>query len=241
MRQILCSFRLDLHRLNSQGKGTLLFILLGLPAFMVLLNVAMGAESSVSAAASGGTMGGVVGALAVMPMNIFAYENQGQGRWLNGLIPVSRSHQVAGRYATLLMFALLVLVECVLCLGIAALISGQPWSGEATRTVLASTIGYLVAEAIAYPMLYRFQAQQAMLMLFGGLIGLGVALVALVWLAAKVLPAAALAALAAWSASVGDLLAGGMVWVAPLAIAAALLVLAVSFAISLRIYRHKEL
>ncbi|WP_082440340.1 ABC-2 transporter permease [Bifidobacterium aesculapii] len=239
MTGVLRAFGLDLRRLGSQGWGNLLFAVVAIPVALVLMSVGGRLSSSLS---SSMIVGCLVGAFSVMPMTVFGYEQQGGHARMNGVIPVRRLGQVTGRYLLLGVLAVVLFVECLVCQAAVPLSSGRPLTPDVPVVAVLAMASYVMIEAVAVPLLYRFPMQKVWLILFGGCLVIGAAAAALVKLLPLVLPASALAACArVASAVIETLAAAGPAAAAFAGIIVMIVAVVVSFIASSRIYRGKEL
>lgn len=108
MTSILRALGLDVRRLFSQGMVKAVFFLIGMPAALCLVAAVSAGEGAGTpgGALVGGAVGGIVGVFVIMPGNIFVCEQQAGGGNMNGVIPVRRVGQVAGRYLVMAALAL---------------------------------------------------------------------------------------------------------------------------------------
>lgn len=166
------AFRLDWHRITGRGNDVA-FMLAFFPALTLLMSFSTGTGAMMP-----GIQGGLVGMFAVLPMNLFVYEDQPAGHWLGDMVPLSRRHQVMGRYVFLLVLLVVIMMELVVCTLIANIASGDaPWSWNDSAKVASLMFGMGAAESLYFPLLYRFPARKAMmvvlavmfLLVFGGI------------------------------------------------------------------------
>ena len=113
--------------------------------------------------------------VAMLPMNVFAYDKQAKWDTYGLALPISRTKTVASRYITVLLLCLFSLILVVF----AGIVLGAMGHIEDFGTyVLSGTILGLLAiigDALLLPVLYKFGPEQARIVLFGffGLIGFG--------------------------------------------------------------------
>lgn len=239
-RAILNACRLDFHRIR--GGGSNLWLMLGFaPVFTLVVALVSGNGDMRPLAdfSSGAVNGSCFALFIVMAMYVFFYESEGRNEWMNGLIPVNRTHQVLGRYATMIACALTFLIEEIACILIlnafatAATGAVALWSGDDTAAVFAAVVVFILLESVAYPLLYRFPAQKAVTVMLVVMVVLVVAALALaVTLPQSVLDDVERAVTALSEHTVTAATVGGVVTVA---------VLVISVLCSLRVYRAKEL
>ncbi|OZG62383.1 ABC-2 family transporter protein [Bifidobacterium lemurum] len=238
---IVNAFRLDWQRLNSSGKASMAVYLVMLPALALLFGLLSesGGSSDMMMPVLGGMASGV---FAMLPVYTFVYESQGMSRWMNGVIPVRRGHQVSGRYLVVLSVGLLLAVELtVSALVMAVTADAGAWraamEGYAANIAVIPVI-YLLIESVLCPLLYRMPLQKAMLVLFGvaaALFGIGWITVEL---CSDVLSVTQMAVVLGALETLAKLEAGSLALIAAVVDVVAL---GVSYACSLRIYRAKEL
>ena len=232
--------RLDVCRVLSSSPASTVLVLLFAPIFSLLMGLVLQAGDLGSGAASmyeGAIAGACTGLFVVLTTYVFFYESQGHGLWMNGVVPISRAHQVLGRYLFLLVSGGLFVVEMIVCTLIANAMSvagfGSLWSAENTQSVAVSMVMFLLLEALMYPLLYRFPLQKAITMAFVTVF----VLLLVGFFLSQILPDAILVDLQQGA----DWLVGHVVVSIVIATAVALAALAVSLLCSLRIYRVKEL
>ncbi len=119
--------------------------------------------------------------VAMLPMNVFAYDKQAKWDVYGLSLPVGRTKTVAARYlAVLIMFAASAVLTTVL--GVALNIAGR-MEERLEEYLLSCAICVVIAmliNAIMLPLLYKFGPERARIMLFG-VMGV-IALVAVVFL-----------------------------------------------------------
>ena len=136
---------------------------------------------------SGLVTGFCVAAAAAMQIQLFIDFSSSASR-LNGIVSISRDHQVLGRYSAV---ALLVLAQCC-CFAIYFRIAGsQPWKGSdpwqaATLFTLAIFVFEMLLFALVAPLFYwldSVKALRALLVLFAliALVGIVLAWLPLDW------------------------------------------------------------
>ena len=241
MHPILNAYRLDWLRMNSSGKASIAFCLCMLPALALLFGLLSKGDDSSDMMTS--VLGGIAsGIFVMMPMYMFVYETQGLHRWMNGVIPVRRGHQVAARYLVLLSVGALLAVELTVSALIMAVTadadSWQAMMGDYAVSIAVVPVIYLLLESLWFPLMYRLSLQKAMLVVFcvaAGLFGIG-------WIAVElcsnVLSADQMAVVSSALETLANLEPG---WLALIAAAVDIIALGLSYACSLRFYRAKEL
>ncbi|NMM98284.1 ABC-2 transporter permease [Bifidobacterium olomucense] len=231
------AFELDVRRITSQGVFSIVALLIGFPAVIILLGSISGGVSYMPGAA----IGGVSAMLALLPLNTFTFEQQGQNNWMNGVIPVRRIHQVIGRYLVVGACALILALEVAVCVGAGMLFeSGTIQFSGLIISVLAAVVMYALLESVLLPLCYRFTYQKALLTMMLICIGLGAAIAAVFALLAKLTPAA-IDALISWTVSLTETMSGaGMIWLALGGVVLAAAAAVVSLFVSLHIYLAKE-
>lgn len=226
--------RLDLQRLTSAGIVGFLALLAFIPVATLLMPLIIGDDVSSLSGLSGVVNGMGIGVFAMTSLNIFFYEQQGQHDWMSGIVPISRTHQVLGRYCYLMVIAVLMSVELLVSSLILRLMYGGflPGGMGVKSTNIVALVTVLLLASILYPLLYRFAYQRAITVSFVVAFGLFAA----AFLLARFMPDALEALLNAvqW-------LVGHTAWFALVGISLVVVMLAVSILCSLRIYRAKEL
>ena len=233
MRSVLRAYRMDWHKVSSQGWMWVPAAVLAVP---VLVTVGAAAHMETL---TGGVFGAAIYIYVLILMYPFMYEQQGHGGWMNGLMPVSRRHQVAGRYLLLLTSAGLLLVSCLLTWGGLAVV-GAAGAGYFGWISVCLIWVYLIMVSLLCPLMYRFSIQR---------VGIWFMVVVLVLCFAAVGGLTAVTALvpkAVLDRAIDGVvaLADNMMLIPILAvigIATAGLALAVSFRVSCRCYLAKEL
>ena len=106
--------------------------------------------------------------VAMLPMNVFAYDKQAKWDVYGLSLPVGRTKTVAARYlAVLIMFAASAVLTTVL--GVALNIAGR-MEERLEEYLLSCAICVVIAmliNAIMLPLLYKFGPERARIMLFG--------------------------------------------------------------------------
>lgn len=233
MRSVLRAYRMDWHKVSSQGWMWVPAAVLAVP---VLVTVGAAAHRE---APTGGVFGAAIYIYVLILMYPFMYEQQGHGGWLNGLMPVSRRQQVMGRYLLLLTSAGLLLVSCLLTWGGLAVVGADSVEYFGGISICLIWV-YLIMVSLLCPLMYRFSIQK---------VGIWFMVVVLALCFAAVGGLAAVTALVPETVLDRALdgvvaLAGNMMLIPILAvvgIATAALALAVSFRVSCRFYLDKEL
>ena len=115
--------------------------------------------------------------VAMLPMNVFAYDKQAKWDVYGLSLPVGRTKTVAARYlAVLIMFAASAVLTTVL--GVALNIAGR--MEEYLLSCAICVVIAMLINAVMLPLLYKFGPERARIMLFG-VMGV-IALVAVVFL-----------------------------------------------------------
>lgn len=233
MRATLISFRLDMARVAVGSAGNLVPFVL--PLFFAVV-FGMAGRDGGSGFGIGGVTGSTYGVCSILPIAAFACECQEGHRRMNGVIPANRTHQVFGRYLTLLAFALVFLAEMAAALGVVALVQGggpAAWGSLLRSSALPGVWCYVLLQLVLFPLFYKWSdVRRALLALCGLFLGFA----ALVALAVTFVPEPALDAFGgALDALLADPGVGVPLGVASLALAAALSLLA-----SVRLQRRKE-
>lgn len=235
LRAIANVCRLDIQRGLGGGKYTACLMVLMLPALAALMGLS--SDAMPSDMTFGVLTGAGCGMFAMTAMYVFFYESQGKSGWMNGVIPVSRVHQVLGRYLYMAAVGVVMAVELGVCALIMKAVGGTNdgvlWSGADMGIVFGSVVSFVLVESLMYPLLYRFPVQKAiiaaMILFFVVLFGL----IAL----ADFLPESTQTDVLEAVAWLGDhAVASTLASVTALVVA-----LAVSILCSARIYRAKEL
>ena len=244
MNRLTAQMRLDAMRVFSQGAFITCFFLLITPVLAFVIPLVTGDIS----AAAGGALSGMIGGVGFMiTLYPFLFEEQGEHRRVNGLIPISRTHQVAGRYLFVLMWLLVLLLDFTVLRVLTwcgmALSVGVDAAGDlgVLLSAVASTLVIMLLDALIMPLLYRY-ALTKVTQIIGVVIGCCIVFGALLaWGLPKLLPESAMDALgAAMTALAGaaDSSPLGTMLVCTLAAAAAYML---SFLLSCRFHLAKEL
>ena len=120
--------------------------------------------------------------IAVLPMNVFAFDKQAKWDTYGLALPVGRTRTVAARYLCVLILCLsTVVLECAF--GVVMFAAGKLEDvGEYLFTGAACGLIAVLMNAVMLPLLYKFGPERARVVLIGvmGLIGAGVALLLIV-------------------------------------------------------------
>lgn len=169
--------------------------------------------------------------VAMLPMNVFAYDKQAKWDVYGLSLPVGRTKTVAARYlAVLIMFAASAVLTTVL--GVALNIAGR-MEERLEEYLLSCAICVVIAmliNAIMLPLLYKFGPERARIMLFG-VMGV-IALVAVVFL----IPLGGLE----WLKSLDESALEQAAALPAAAVAAGLVLLALSFLLSRHFYGNQD-
>ena len=99
----------------------------------------------------------------MLNITLFSYEQMNNHHWMNGIVPISRNHQILGRFAFLIVCDLVAGLEVAVSIACAGIIMHEPVKvtdaiGFAAMTVLT----LVLLNAIVQPFLYRFSPYRAM-------------------------------------------------------------------------------
>ena len=197
---------------------------------ILAIYVAVAFAGSWSASFVGGFMMVMV---AMLPMNVFAYDKQAKWDVYGLSLPVGRTKTVAARYlAVLIMFAASAVLTTVL--GVAMSIAGrmEVSLGEYMLSCAICVVVAMLVNATMLPFLYKFGPEGARIMFFG-VMGV-IALVAVVFL----IPLGGLEWLK--SLEIAEPTFAQAVLVPAAAALASLALLAVSFLLSRHFYGSKD-
>lgn len=106
--------------------------------------------------------------VAMLPMNVFAYDKQAQWDVYGLSLPVGRTKTVAARYlAVLIMFTASAVLTTVL--GVVLTIAGRMEEslGEYLLACAICVVMSMLVNAMMLPILYKFGPEQARIMFFG--------------------------------------------------------------------------
>ena len=168
--------------------------------------------------------------VAMLPMNVFAYDKQAKWDTYGLALPISRTKTVAARYICVLILCLFSLVLVTF----AGVIMGAMGRIEDFGTYVFSCVilGLLavVGNALLLPILYKFGPEQARIVLFGffGLIALGM------WM--FLVPLGGVG----WLESLGEPTPAQIAAIPVIAALAGLVLLALSFLLSRHFYGSKD-
>lgn len=232
------AFLMDWHKVTSQGWAWIPALVLGMPALMLVIALLGGGDFA--SGASGGLYGSFLYVYMLISTYAFMYEDRGHGMWLNGIMPVGRVHQVVARYLLALVSGALLLGSYLLAWA-ALTLAGSDASGFAWTSTFAFLWIYLISQSVMFPVLYRFGTQKALvwfvvvMMVFFCVVMGGLALGIMFlspgdvdgWLGAVLTAVVAVVSHPALLTLIG--------------VVTAALALAVSFRLSVRFYRAKEL
>ena len=169
--------------------------------------------------------------VAMLPMNVFAYDKQAQWDVYGLSLPVGRTKTVAARYlAVLIMFAASAVLTTVL--GVVLTIAGRMEEslGEYLLACAVCVVMSMLVNAMMLPILYKFGPERARIMFFG-VMGV-IALVGVVFL----IPLGGLE----WLKSLDAPLLEQAAALPAAATAAGLVLLALSFLLSRHFYGSKD-
>ncbi|RSX57808.1 ABC-2 transporter permease [Bifidobacterium samirii] len=211
MRRLAAQMRLDTMRAFSQGGAVWFFFILA-PTLAFIVPLVTGGINGVTGGGLPGMVSGVGFMLTIYP---FLYEEQGEHRRINGLIPIGRARQVAGRYLFVLAWLLVILLDLVavrvLAWGGAMLSGGVEASGDLGSLgwdiisgAVMPTLVILLMDALVIPLLYRYPLTKVWQIIGIAIVCCiaGGALIA--WGAPKLLPASAMDALTKAMGAIAD-------------------------------------
>ena len=251
MKRLTAQMRLDAMRTLSQGSASVWFFLILAPAFAFVIPLVAGGAvtGGIGAIVNSALSGSVIGIGCFLTLYPFFYEDQGDHRRINGLIPISRAHQVVGRYLFVLACLLIILLDLAAVRLLAwtgtALAGGVEATGGAAslgRDILFGpllpTLVVMVMDALAMPLLYRYPPAVMMRIISIAFVCCVAVGAILIWGLPKLLPASAMSALtSAIGALAGVPPSGAMLAFTLVAVAA----YALSSLPSRRFHRAKEL
>ncbi len=159
MTAILRQISLDWNRTISYGRSYIAIFFAYVPGFTCL----MAATGSTLASVAGAAIGGAVSSFLMLNITLFSYEQMNNHNWMNGIVPISRNHQILGRFAFLIVCDLVAGLEVAVSIACAGIIMHEPVKvtdaiGFAAMTVLT----LVLLNAIVQPFLYRFSPYRAM-------------------------------------------------------------------------------
>ena len=134
-----------------------------------LLFVAVYSAVASSGFWSASFMGGfIIMMLAILPMNVFAYDKQAKWDTYGLALPVSRTKTVAARYLTVLVLtAVSVALSAALGAALSLLGRMEETFAEYLLTCTVMAVLALLTNAMMLPLLYKFGSERARMMLFG--------------------------------------------------------------------------
>lgn len=169
--------------------------------------------------------------VAILPMNVFAYDKQCQWDTYGLALPVGRTKTVAARY-------LCVLLLCLFSVGLTAIAGAGLYAAgrveEPAEFMLSCAVMGLIAvlmNAIMLPFLYKFGPDRARMMFFAVMGGLFLLIMALLF------PLGGMA----WLKSLDEPTLEQITAIPILAVLAGLVLLALSFLLSRHFYGSKDL
>lgn len=159
MTAILRQISLDWNRTISYGRSYIAIFFAYVPGFTCL----MAATGSTLASVAGAAIGGAASGFLMLNITLFSYEQMNNHHWMNGIVPISRNHQILGRFAFLIVCDLVAGLEVAVSIACAGIIIHEPVKvtdaiGFAAMTVLT----LVLLNAIVQPFLYRFSPYRAM-------------------------------------------------------------------------------
>ncbi|AKV55294.1 hypothetical protein BACT_0786 [Bifidobacterium actinocoloniiforme DSM 22766] len=242
MNGIIAQVRLDNRRLESYGKVYGIALIIALPVIMALVMGLSGAKTTESVDGMFGGICGSVGCVtALYSMYPFLVTEQSGDIRFDGMIPISRSRQVLGRYI-MSAFDLLAYLVGILLVPVVFDLTGtaldMPVVFDLTGTALDMPVlavcgicllTVLLLICIFLPLLYRFNSMSVLKGMSLSLIGL----VALGFLISRIPQD--------WAARIAVFLTTSVLRTVILGVLVAVLAVLISIACSLRIYGKKEL
>lgn len=237
MNTIMRALRLDLRRTFSQSRWLVLaLMLLGCPLIVLAAGLlGTGGGNHIGDGASGAMLGFYI----VFALYVFIDEDKYRGLWMDGIIPVSRTRQVIGRYLMLMVIASILVASLAVSWFV-------KWCfGPITFAACVFDIGgqlfsMLLVASIMYPLVYRFPPQVAVMAMAAVFVALGVLGFAVVFGAAAVLPESVTAAIGTWADGLVSMMSTNPVGFVAIMLATAAVALVISACVSVHIYRAKE-
>lgn len=172
-KAVMQQIRIDWWRVAGSGKGILLFWLLSNPILVFISVINLTGNGMVAV----GIVCGYYACVSIIPVfNCFYYEQTGNNAWMNGIVPISQTHQLMGRQAELVLQSIAAGVEVVICCVLVNIIgycNGGMIIGIDVIgiSVIFTIISNLFLGSVALPLLYKFASPQtAMLVTAGGLL-----------------------------------------------------------------------
>lgn len=170
--------------------------------------------------------------VAILPMNVFAYDKQCQWDTYGLALPVGRTKTVAARYLVVLLLTGMA-GALTIALGAAMSLSDRMEEplGQYLLTCAIFVVFATVINAMMLPLLYKFGSERARMMLFG-IMGV-IALLVVVFL----MPLGGLE----WLQSLGEPTLEQVAAIPAVAVVAGLVLLALSFLLSRYFYGQKDI
>ena len=122
MTAILRQISLDWNRTISYGRSYLAIFFAYVPGFTCLMATTGSTLDSVAGAAIGGAASGFL----MLNITLFSYEQMNNHHWMNGIVPISRNHQILGRFAFLIVCDLVAGLEVAVSIACAGIIMHEP-------------------------------------------------------------------------------------------------------------------
>ena len=152
-RSAIAYCKLDIIRMDSYGKMmSLVADAVAVPLVVLLFNV-FGIMTPLMFDAMGVLLGIAVALNVVMP---WWFSDMGNHASFDGLVPVSRNHQVDGRYLFLLVNMAIIIFDMVISGVIMALFGTEIAAFEVVFATLYSMLIFALLSAVLVPVLYRF-------------------------------------------------------------------------------------
>ena len=122
MTAILRQISLDWNRTISYGRSYIAIFFAYVPGFTCL----MAATGSTLASVAGAAIGGAASGFLMLNITLFSYEQMNNHHWMNGIVPISRNHQILGRFAFLIVCDLVAGLEVAVSIACAGIIMHEP-------------------------------------------------------------------------------------------------------------------
>ena len=122
MTAILRQISLDWNRTISYGRSYIAIFFAYVPGFTCL----MAATGSTLASVAGAAIGGAASGFLMLNITLFSYEQMNNHHWMNGIVPISRNHQILGRFAFLIVCDLVAGLEVAVSIACAGIIIHEP-------------------------------------------------------------------------------------------------------------------
>lgn len=156
MKAVRRAMGLDLARLGSSSLLTWIIFLV-LP---IIAAVAFGRSDAGADLIMGTISGMIIGASVMIPVNFGSYEAKDNHLAINGILPIARRSQVAGRYSLVALIDCIAIADYGLCAFMLSMMRSKVTIAEIlipAGTILAVDF---VWQSIMFPILYRFTTEK---------------------------------------------------------------------------------